>query len=731
MLSPRNIKQGNIFSNEAFGDYGENDSLSGDSGELSAYSKFEWVAIAADCLARDSGNRKFWFEDKDGNEIELKYVPDEIKLPFTQNYANKSLSQNMANIVVHKSITGNAYLFKAKATGYGLYKEMTDTFVPLRPDCVKVVTKYSGLFLDSYEVNLSGDLRKFMPDEIIQFSQNAVMNPFIGMGNIEKARRMYETESKKESYSKNFYKNGAMPSMVVTDETDRTVDDIQRLQKLLGDKFGGVDNSGRIMYMAGKGINATALPLSRKDMQFIEEKTYNRQSILSLFGVPPIVAGIVENANRSNSDVQEMLYYKNTINPIIKDYEDTFNSVFINPINPGIFIRFEKHNTGDIDSVIKKLQAGIITPNMAAEALGEPISDDDGMDDYYMPANYTAMGMTDTETDTDVDPNADPAADQGAEQDPENETETETETEKSVKKKQNVPRLTICGCGIDHKDLNDPHNFEIIAKKFDERRHDAKKFQSVYLRESLRSRSKTEDDYVQNVEKFFIRQKNRILVNFEQKRQSIENRLKDAQANAGTLEKSLQIKALNDIGDELMDDNIEDADFRTAIRPLHTSAIQKSISNNNKLTGGTVNPNLSNLAVSSAIASLGLALLNGRTKDGAVIDVNQTTKDSLDWLIGKAVKEGWTIETLQSEIDDKLALDSVNRARRIARTESRKAYDQGSKIAYKELGVQYVDVVGCTNFEPDSDCGKQNVPVNTPLDFHPNHIGCIVPSEQL
>jgi hypothetical protein len=69
----------------------------------------------------------------------------------------------------------------------------------------------------------------------------------------------------------------------------------------------------------------------------------------------------------------------------------------------------------------------------------------------------------------------------------------------------------------------------------------------------------------------------------------------------------------------------------------------------------------------------------------------------------------------------------------IARTEARAAWDAGAVVSYEELGVKTVDVVGCTKFEPDSDCGKQGIPLQNvaSLRFHPNHIGSILPSEEI
>ena len=41
--------------------------------------------------------------------------------------------------------------------------------------------------------------------------------------------------------------------------------------------------------------------LSQKDMEFLEQRKLSREEILAIFKVPPAKAGILENANYSNS----------------------------------------------------------------------------------------------------------------------------------------------------------------------------------------------------------------------------------------------------------------------------------------------------------------------------------------------------------------------------------------------------------------------------------------------
>ena len=95
------------------------------------------------------------------------------------------------------------------------------------------------------------------------------------------------------------------------------------------------------------------------------------------------------------------------------------------------------------------------------------------------------------------------------------------------------------------------------------------------------------------------------------------------------------------------------------------------------------------------------------------------------------MNESWNINQIQDALSDKF--DNWQRARMIARTESRAAWDIGAQVAYQELGVEKVDIVGCSQFESYSDCGKQNIPTQniSRLVFHPNHIGTPAPSRSM
>ena len=86
------------------------------------------------------------------------------------------------------------------------------------------------------------------------------------------------------------------------------------------------------------------------------------------------------------------------------------------------------------------------------------------------------------------------------------------------------------------------------------------------------------------------------------------------------------------------------------------------------------------------------------------------------------------VGSLKSYFDE---LSGANgwQAWRIARTEAGNAWDSGAFLNYQELGFATFDVVGCE--DSITDCNRTDIKLEEVdgLEFHPNHTGCLVPSE--
>ena len=673
-------QNGSPYNDLSFGPGGRVKSLSElNTSSMSEYiGQVPWVSIAVDKIVSKVASQRYKFVDYEGQEIEPRRMDENLYLPFEMGWAGLSFNDIIRFCLPNLLMLGNAFIWKATGTAYGKLNNTKDSLIPLPTDKVKVVMGENNLYVKNYEVNFgNGVVFHVNKEDMIHLKQNTIFNPFIGVGTLSKGRILFQGEVAASEYVNSFLSEARnMPLSTVIDKTSRTDDDIERAQMILKQKY-----SDKIMYMNGEDIEVTHSSLIQKDFNFIEMRRDDRQTTLSLFGVPPIVAGVPDSTNRANGREQFNGFLEHTINPLLIDIADQITRQHVKPLNQSVKFEYDLHTVYSIDYVIKKLNNGIITPNRAAELCGEEYDElDELREQYYLPSNLMPLGFLDQEED---------------------------EQEEVIEGEENGDDDNDEGEGKTYDKMKDIRNYKLIVEDFKRRSRKAKKFQARYLVASFKSRLQVEDRYVGKISKYFENQEKRVI---ERVREVLE---KSDRAKIENLDASY-IFSLEE------EEQILEADMKA----MHTSGVQKAIQDINGIVGSAVNYNTSNPMVVTMISAIGKKVTG---------KIQETTIKELRTLIVKGVNEDWNIIQFQDAIQNKFKQFQGYRARMIARTEARAAWDAGAVVSYEELGVKTVDVVGCTQFEDDSDCGKQNIPIQNvgSLRFHPNHIGSILPSEEI
>jgi hypothetical protein len=519
---------------------------------------------------------------------------------------------------------------------------------------------------------------------MIHFKQNAIYSPFIGVGNIAKLRLLVQGEKAAAEYMNSFLVDAKrQPTSVVLDSTPRLPDDIKRLAQMIQSRW-----SKKVLYFPVDKAEIHNTSMLTKDFDFLALRKDSQDAVIAIFGVPRIVLGLPETSNRATSTNQFPYFYRIAINPRLLEISDAINAQHVFSYDKTIEFNLRKHVSGDVQDTLQMLTNGVITPNQAALRLGEtPDTTSYGRDLYYLPANLVPMGQ-DVKSDAAIlaVPSAIPTEAASTL------TDTSTVTE------------TTSGAAVEttRKNIQDPRNIEEIVANFTKSAERPKVFQGQYLRASLKTRALLTDKFVGLVSDYFEKQEKEVLDIVASSKKSIEE-TEDA-SNA------VEVYITSQTGTE-----------KEMVRGLHTSGVQRAIGDINVITGSGINPSLSNPFVKAAIDRLG-EKITGK--------ITETTLKGLRAIFKQAIVEGMTINEIQDQIQLKFSEFKTTRARMIARTEARAAWDAGAYVSYTDLGVKTIDVVGCTMFEAYSDCGKQGIDVQRIpyLTFHPNHIGVIAPS---
>ena len=187
-------------------------------------------------------------------------------------------------------------------------------FFTLRPDRVTIGEKNirAGQIVSyTYKV---GSKEETIPAElIIHFKRLSLTNDIHGQPVIKAGETSLNLDKWTRDYNANMMKRGGVPPLLLSAEGDLTEDQA----KLLGDrwdaKHSGTQNAGKVAVM-GAGLKAQELGRSDKDGSYGELSTRTRKEILSMFGVPAIIAGDFSDASvLKNADVQERLFWRDTI----------------------------------------------------------------------------------------------------------------------------------------------------------------------------------------------------------------------------------------------------------------------------------------------------------------------------------------------------------------------------------------------------------------------------------
>jgi len=206
-----------------------------------------------------------------------------------------------------------------------------------------------------------------------------------------------------EQYGASFFQNGAMPLLMFKLMQGTAGFKTKEQEKEFVDAFQlalGGNNRHRAMLLP-KGIEADHINVENDKAQFLETRKYQRTVICGAFGVPPQFSADLENAHYANIEQQDQDFTNNVILPVTGAFEAAMERDLLtdNDRRNGVVIRF------NLDSILRaefkdrqeglwiQRQAGVISPNEWREHEGmNPLSEDDGGEDYLRPANMMVAG---------------------------------------------------------------------------------------------------------------------------------------------------------------------------------------------------------------------------------------------------------------------------------------------------------------------------------------------------
>ena len=172
--------------------------------------------------------------------------------------------------------------------------------------------------LVSWNLKLADGRKISIPQQdIIRIAMPNPRNDVRGLGPASPLVQEADTSFAANIHASKFFDRGIKVSGVLSVEEKLGEAERAEMRNFLRSVYGGVENAEGVAIVSG---GATFSPFTEvKDMDFENLLRYNDEQVGMATGVPTILLGRVENANRSNSQAQLRFFAETTLTPIWED----------------------------------------------------------------------------------------------------------------------------------------------------------------------------------------------------------------------------------------------------------------------------------------------------------------------------------------------------------------------------------------------------------------------------
>ena len=168
-------------------------------------------------------------------------------------------------------------------------------------------------------------------------------DPYRGMRPLEAGRLPLTTDYKAAMYNDRFFDEGAAPFGVIQSNKDSTVrisdSQFKDLRDQVENRHKGWQRSHRMMILP-PGLQYQQMGLSQKNMQFLDLRKYNRESILGIYGMKKAIISVTDDLNYAIALEQKRDWWESTLLPMMKEATETLNTGILKG-DPNRWITFD------------------------------------------------------------------------------------------------------------------------------------------------------------------------------------------------------------------------------------------------------------------------------------------------------------------------------------------------------------------------------------------------------
>ena len=275
-----------------------------------------------------------------------------------------------------------------------------DQLLVLNPDDLQEIVRdreLQGWRYNSPAHQPSAATHILLPEELIHIKLPNPYNFWRGLSPLTVAWLAAQTDYAASQFMKGTMINNADTGLIVSSSDQLTPEQIEEISACLRDRKRSAGSADRPLFLWGN-TRVERPGMTAVDLQFLDNRKFNRQEICAIFKVPQEILGYTEDANRSVAECARLNFMEHRIIPLCRRLEAAIDPI-IRKYDPRL--RGEFHVKGT--PVMQAAQRQRVDTATKLFMLGVPMDAiNDSLDlglpplphgsDSFLPANVSKVG---------------------------------------------------------------------------------------------------------------------------------------------------------------------------------------------------------------------------------------------------------------------------------------------------------------------------------------------------
>lgn len=304
-------------------------------------------------------------------------------------------------------LDGNAFFYYDQTEAGSLYLIPAND-MEIVPDEKTFVSHYNYLLRNQSESDVFGYNRgkarkseaiQFLPNEIIHVKSENEESIFRGYSKLRPLQRLFELYYYMINFQRQFFKNNAIPGMVLSTENVLSTKVKHRVLEHWRQTYTTLFNGARSPAILDGGLKIDRFSnINFNELDFENSIERIQQDMAKAVGVPYV---LLKSGNNANIAANQVLFYNHTVLPLLEQFCSAFSHFFNNNISirpdKTAILALQPDNRTQAVYYSTLVNTGIITPNEARAGLRFPTLEDGESDNIRIPRNITGSAVDSTQ----------------------------------------------------------------------------------------------------------------------------------------------------------------------------------------------------------------------------------------------------------------------------------------------------------------------------------------------